>query len=415
MMASSTVEGQPASGAPVPGAAAAAATLPSPPSSHGLFGHAARTAAGAAPASRARVLCLLALAMCGYAVALLINGAASSLLPRRSSVAAVSLVADPLFVLSTFRAAAAAALCGCMAAWGDAPPRAAAPRLCDAHLLSAFLVGLTNCGGYAFYLALTSGVLGGDGVAVSSVAIWSALVGTYVVLPTAYGLAFQGEARTPRKLGGIAVCVVAGVLLGVSEAAVPAAGDAVAVRAGDAALFFACIGLWGLCDGLTAYVGRWLHPFYVCAASGAGFAVVALAAAATAVALQASAAQAGEAPPPPPPPAAVSAGAGYALMALGQALGVCAWYASVLLGRISEASAYLPILALYTCVTALLAVAVLGESLPATAWCGIAAAAAGMGLIATGGEAAPAVGAAVSGGLAGEDALAAAQRVSPLA
>ena len=111
----------------------------------------------------------------------------------------------------------------------------------------------------------------------------------------------------------------------------------------------------------------------------------------------------------------MSAGAGYALMALGQALGVSAWYASVQLGRMSEASAYLPILALYTCVTALLAVAVLGETLPATAWCGIAAAAAGMGLIATGGEAAAHTAAAGGGGLAGDDALAAARRDAPLA
>ena len=305
-------------------ASAAAARPPAPlarqPSSHGLFGHAARTASGAAPAPRARVLALLAVAMAGYAVALLINGGAARLLPAVSPAPLAARVAEPMLILAALRALAALGLCAAMAAAGDVPAAGAGvgdraqrvPPANDAALLAAFAAGLTNCAGYAFFLALTSGAAGGGAAGGGSggVAIWSALVGTYVVLPTVYGLVARGEARTPRKLAGIALCVVAGVLVGLGEAQGTEGGGGGGdvgdgVRALDALFFFACIGLWGLCDGLTAYVGRSLHPYYVCAASGAGFAVAALAAAVVGYCASVSAvvaAAAGGTPPPTQPP-----------------------------------------------------------------------------------------------------------------
>ena len=59
-----------------------------------------------------------------------------------------------------------------------------------------------------FYLALTA--RGGS-------AIWSALVGLYIVIPVFYGIVAKGEARSAQKLWGVAVCAAASVLLGWSE------------------------------------------------------------------------------------------------------------------------------------------------------------------------------------------------------
>lgn len=363
----------------------------------GLWGHAGLKEAP----SRTRIMALVACVMAGYAVALLINGAASKLLVPRFAVPPTGdplqgiglavLAADPCFLLSAFRFVAAGGLLLIMAARNDVPwaagaAPAAALSLTDPATLKplgiAFVIGCCNAGGYLFYMCLT---------ARGGVALYSALAGTYVVLPVAYGILRHGEGRSPKKLAGVAVCVVAGCLLGVGERQ-ESSGSA-GTELSSFLLFALCIGSWGACDGLAAFIGRQLHGFYVAAMTMAGFGMWALVCASLSYFVVA-------ANPPSEAPAATTAGggsaaSGYAAMFLGQVLGVAAWYSSVLLGKLSEASSFLPITSLYTTVTSLLAVAFLGESLPPAGWAGIALAAVGMLLIATSAAPAPAPAAAV--------------------
>jgi len=356
------------------------AAAPAPPP-RGLWGHAGLALAP----SRAYVLSLVALVMGGYSAAMLITSSATRYLPPRfararppadplAGLGLVNAVADPVFLLAAFRALAAAALCAALVARGDVPP--AAPALADRGLRVSFLIGLTNAGGYASFLALT---------ARGGVSLWSALIGLYVCGPVAYGVLRRGEARTPRKLAGVATCVVAGVLLGVGEEqGEAAAGAGAGVAAQNAALFLTSLVLWGICDAQAAYVGRDLHVLYVTAATGAGFAVVAVSAALAGYALSVGAAAAG-APPDAAPPGALSPAAALALLGVGQLAGLGAWFASVRLGCVSEASAFLPITSLYTIGASLAAVPLFGERPPPLYWAGLPLAAAGILLIAFGG------------------------------
>lgn len=215
------------------------------------------------------------------------------------------------------------------------------------------------------------------------VSIWSALVGLYIVIPVLYGICVKGEARTPRKLGGVAVCALASVLLGYSEEQRESASEV--PWASNAALYLACVLLWGACDGLSAYVGRDLHLLWVAALTGLGFATaaavcggVAFLVTAEAPTLAAGAAAGG---------GGLSSAGGYALMALAQVSGVGAWYVSVKLGVLAEGSAFLPIISLYTMGASLLAVPVLGESnLPPLFWAGVVVGSLGIALISWGGE-----------------------------
>ena len=68
----------------------------------------------------------------------------------------------------------------------------------------------------------------------------------------------------------IAVCVLASVLLGWSEEQKDAAQGV--PWASNFFLYLAAILLWGVCDGLSAYMGRDLHLLWVVALTGAGFA-----------------------------------------------------------------------------------------------------------------------------------------------
>jgi len=144
-------------------------------------------------------------------------------------------------------------------------------------------------------------------------------------------------------------------------------------------------------------MGRDLHLWWISLLTGLGFALVALlcallsffitgsqgamsssvaAIAANASSTAAAAAAAAAAP-------SISLGWGWVLMAFAQASGVMAWFVSVKLGVLAEASAFLPIISLYTMGTSLLAVPLLGEqNLPALYWVGVACATAGILLIA---------------------------------
>lgn len=70
-------------------------------------------------------------------------------------------------------------------------------------------IGILNTIAYSGYIALTS---------LAEVSLWTALVGLFAVLPVCWGIIMRGESRTPRKLLGVALCIVAGILLGMSGA-----------------------------------------------------------------------------------------------------------------------------------------------------------------------------------------------------
>jgi hypothetical protein len=264
-------------------------------------------------------------------------------------------------------------------------------------------IGVSNCLGYLPYMVLCR---------LDSVALWSALVGLYVIIPVAYGVVFRQEARSKKKFAGIVACIAAGILLGLPADGI-GTGDAPAGATGtDGApvapgwvkflLFLTCIGLWGACDGMVAFVGRDTHPFYVAGFTAIGFAVGALVAAwvqfvaiasigpvpsvvyLPAGGANSSAAGMGGSGGGGGPAQIGQGGAeGYVLLFFAQLCGILAWYASVTLGTMSEASAFLPITALYTILVSIGSVVVLGESLPVLGWIGVAMAAVGMSLIAT--------------------------------
>jgi drug/metabolite transporter (DMT)-like permease len=374
-----------------------------PPAPQGLWGRSGlRT-----PPAKATVLLYIAVIFGGYCFSLLINGAAGRLLRPRFALPApaapgadpltplglVVLVLDPMFLLAAFRFLACLALTGGMTLARDTPwatgvgergsAVSASAMALHARMAIPLVVGACNAGGYLFYMALTA--RGGS-------AIWSALVGLYIVFPVAYGIFFKGEARTAQKLWGVAVCAAASVLLGWSEEQ----KDAVSLVPwwSNALLFGVCVSLWGACDGLSAFMGRELHLWWVALLTGCGFGAVALlcallsffivgsedlgaAAALAAPASNATAAALAAAVP------TIPVGWGYALMAVAQVAGIMAWFMSVKLGVLAEASAFLPIISLYTMGASLLAVPVLGEkNLPPVYWVGTVVGIVGILLIA---------------------------------
>ena len=80
---------------------------------------------------------------------------------------------------------------------------------------------------------------------------------------------------------------------------------------------------------------------------------------------------------------ALIVGASVALLLLGQLCGCLGWWTSAKLGKTSEASAFIPVLCLYTVPVSVFSVALLGESLSAAGWCGVVVGCAGMLLIAS--------------------------------
>ena len=218
----------------------------------------------------------------------------------------------------------------------------------------------------------------------NGVSLIAAMVSLYLIWPVSYGLIFKSETRSPRKLAGVGACLVAGVLLGLSKpsedagAAVVADGD-LAIRL---ALFLACTLVWGVCDSASSYVARTLHYTTVLVASTAGFALVALIAATTMAVVNSTAA---------PVQAGMGGGAlatdvtgwwtGQALLMCANLSGVTGWYLTVLLGRIGEASSFIPLIAMHSFVAALFGVWIFGDSLGGLAVVGMCVAAGGVGLI----------------------------------
>jgi drug/metabolite transporter (DMT)-like permease len=350
----------------------------------GLWGHAGLAHAPPKPL----ILTLIALTFLGYSCAMLVNTAATRFVPPRFALAPrargvdplaglglVVRVLDPLFLIGLMRALCAAALF-CALLVGKRVP--APPSLASPQLARAVAAGFFNASGYATYLAL---------VARGSASTWAALVGLYVVGPVCYGLFARGEARTPRKLAGVAVCVVAGVVLSLSESE---ADDTGVSGWADAALFVATIGQWTVCDSIASFIGRDLDVAYVAVASGAGFALAAFFAATASYFSVSGAAVAAEGRGAGGAGGAaaggLSPGAGLALLFFAQACGIGAWFSVVILGRLSEASAFIPITSLYTVFASILSAFVFGETPSKFYWVGLPLATIGISLIAFGGE-----------------------------
>lgn len=338
----------------------------------GLWGQASLTVRP----TKVRIIALLAAIFVGYSVAMCVNSVASRFIAPRfalpvrapgvdplSGVGLVVYVADPIFLISVCRMLAAVGLCAWMKCAGTAPS-GESPSLTDAHFWRAVLAAFFNAGGYAFYLALVSR---------GSVATWCALVGLYVCGPVAYGIFFRGEARSARKVAGIGVCIIAGVVLGMSERE---AEDASVSGLGDALIFFICICMWMICDSIAAFVGRDLHIFYVAAAGGVGFAGAAFVAALVGFAVTSGAELRNAAGT-----GGLSMPGALSLLFFAQCCGVGAWFACVQLGKLSEASAFLPVTSLYTVLSSILSAIFFGEAPSRLYYAGLPLAATGIGLI----------------------------------
>lgn len=144
---------------------------------------------------------------------------------------------------------------------------------------------------------------------------------------------------------------------------------------------------------MAAYIGRSLHTFYVVLFTGLGFLSISfLSSLASFIVVSMYPVENEYVPPSEDTDNSSGSGSdsalmgptvGYILIFVAQLGGVAAWYGSVLLGKLSEASAFLPITSLYTILSSLLSVLILGESLSALGWSGIALAVIGMLAIAT--------------------------------
>jgi drug/metabolite transporter (DMT)-like permease len=370
--------------------AAVASTKPMQGGAGGLWNRTDQ--AGAAPVSRSLIIFLVIVIMMGYAFAMIINGAASKLLrprivlpsvPGEDPLAGLGFavrVADPLFLLSSFRVCAIGIMLTFMWLRKDISFQFSAASVRPA--IRAVIIGICNAGGYFFYMSLTT---------YNGQAIWSAMTGLYVLFPVLYGIVWKGESRTTRKLVGIACCVAAAVFLGMADGVKEPdpMGPADAPWYLKLVLFLTCISVWGVCDAFASYVGRELHHSQVAMGTGFGFLVVAWVAACLSYLVTIGS---------DPVPVTIAVGGnssatgssnsngdggssspavGLLLLAAAQGTGVLAWYSTVKLGTLADASSFLPITTLYTCMTSLFSVTVLGESMAWQGWMGLVLAAVG--------------------------------------
>ena len=335
-----------------------------------------------------------------YAFAMFINGIGKQITQERPLVdvnyltPGVALIFDqlgPLFSLSFYRMVSVGFLLGFMWLRNDVPVQ---PDVISFRLVYPVLLGASNALGYLFYMVLCG---------LNGVALWSSLVGCYIVMPVSYGIFFRHENRSARKLLGIAACLTAVLLLslsGGSAAEDPSDAGIVSRESGAALgvlkcfLFLACIVTWAFSDTLASYVAkpspdgpRSLHTFTIELGCCVGFGCCALFCAALHLAIAATT------PSPPPPQllmqlqqlqqqlhaaglssngtngtdyggaqydssgtnganAVPSLGAwigGQAVLFAAQACGILGQYATVKLGQNdAEASSFLPLISMYS-------------------------------------------------------------------
>jgi len=367
------------------------------------------------PQPKYKIIIAIILVLFGYGSAMLANGAASRFLTPRwllltsgttitsnplTGVGLAVSAADPVFLLSSFRVIATILLMLGMYIMNDLPAgfkQGIIKFPSFSQALVPIFIGTTNALGYLPYLVLTSC----DGVS-----LWAALIGLYVIIPVTYGIIIRKESRNKRKLIGISICIIAGILLALPD---PNKNpDTLNNTTGNMSeeivpvwvkllLFITCLGLWGACDGMVGFVGRDIHPFYVTLFSCLGFSFCAficswvsfIATAMAGPSILVSSSSSFVINPItnqtiPNTEDIIGPGGitGYFILFLAQILGIIAWYSSVRLGQMSEASAFLPITSLYTLLTSIGGVVVLHETLPVAGYIGIVMGGVGMLLIA---------------------------------
>lgn len=421
-----------------------------------------------------------------YGLSMFVNSVAVRLIPPSASAIAVRcyalggapvalgtwllvVISAPMYCLAAGRAMTLFFIYIAMLWWGgrrvSPPATAAAARSPGGSVRGAaslkqlsipVAIGVINCIAYASFVALTS---------LSAVSIWSAMIGLFAVLPVSYGIIVRGESRSPRKLCGVAACIAAAVLLGLSSEqqdaiAPPAAGSGPAEPTLHAPLwvkfllYASATCCWSLSDGLSAYVLAPPMPPKAAASpdlggvsGGAVPAPPSARAPTPALPLTASSVSAGAAAlsadagvavsscavlpmhtvtlftgigfvcvaaclgglnmllsarialpigPPWSPPVvecfrdelalaeAITAGVyagGLLLVFLAQVMGMVAWVSLVQLGTVSEASSFIPLIALDVFVPVVLGILVLGERISSLGYFGIALSCVGIGLV----------------------------------
>lgn len=343
-----------------------------------------RAAAWVASFPRRKVILLLYVfaVLFGYGGSMFINGIGKQVAPSRALISrdadvsattrVLAGVLNPMFSLCTWRAASLLLILTFMLLRGDVPP---VPDALSSRLLVPVLIGLTNSGGYLMFMMLSS---------MTGVSVWSSLIGCYIVVPVTFGILARGESRNLQKLGGIVVCIAGALMLALAQAAGGGnGGTADTPGFVSALLFLSSLAIWGACDTMGAYVHRGpraLHMFTIALFSMLGFVAMAWLCAAMTYILTATL--------PPPVDASTDATmtafwTGQVIMFVAQFIGVCAWYSSVKLGSLSEASSFLPLTSLYTLISSVLGIIFLRESMPAMGYIGMVAAGGGALCIAT--------------------------------
>lgn len=344
--------------------------------------------------ARAVKLILIGVVLASYGISLYINSVASQLLgPGVSPTLSTSLNACG-------RSAAAFLLLPILWVLGMRPP------IEDGHYTVAFnrrtvvpvftvFFGYLGFSGYYSLTFLSAG----------NTSLWAPAVGLYVCIPVCWGLLARGEKKTARKLGGIALSLVAIALLGLSSYVGSAAADgdepASFGRFAMQALCFAVAYFsWGTADTLAVYIKT--SPFEslainltaqltVAAISGILGLVLASATIAGQQTVMNAAAAAGDAAALVVPADQVVTPFGWPhlLIMAGNGGALLGWLAYIALGRIAELSEYAAVCSLYSFVPVVLAVVFQGETIGVLKGAGLVAGIASFVLVAGGKQAAP--------------------------
>lgn len=338
---------------------------------------------------------LIGVVLSSYGLSLYINSVAAQLLgPGVSPAMSMSLNAIG-------RSAAAFILLPILWLVGFRPPVVAGIHTVALNRRTVVPWGTVAFGytGFVGYYALTA-------MSTGNTSLWAPAVGLYVCIPVIWGLYARGEKRTPRKLGGIVLSLVAIGLLGLSSYV----GSAAAVDGDEPVSFgrFAMQALsfavayfsWGAADTLAAYIKT--SPFEsltinltaqltVAAITG----IYNLASLSATIAGQQTvmnaAAAAGDASIAAVPANEVVRPFGWPhlLIMAGNGAALLGWLSYIALARVAELSEYAAVCSLYSFVPVVLAVVFQGETIGVLKGAGLVAGIASFVLVAGGKQAAP--------------------------
>lgn len=282
------------------------------------------------------------------------------------------------------RAVTLAVIVGVMWRRGGKPPGPLVLSRAAAMPAAVALIG--NLGFIAYFQLLEGG----------EVSVLTPMIGLYSVLAVVYALVVRGEERTRAKLAGIVLSAAAVVVLGFSGASFDggSGGASGAAVAWKVAMFVLAFVLWGTNDIISS--GVTVDPFTTalacmashtaCAAAAGMVAYAASTTTAAAVLADVAAAAAAGVPPNTtlaallahrPDAAALQPwGWGHVLLLAANAMAISGWLAFVRLGKIGQASSFIPVVSLYTFIPVALSIIFLGERLNAVKAVGLVIAAA---------------------------------------